>query len=126
VNGAGVVTGDAGRVVVVGPDRPCLSCWGHIDPHALRIEALSDDERQNQEREGYIDGANEVQPSVVAFNTFVAGAGVMEFMRLVTAFAGTQSPPLRMAFSFADGTVKRNTLAACGECAICGGRREAP
>ncbi len=120
VDRKGLVTGDAGRVVIVGPGRPCLSCWGHIDSHALRIEALSAEERQNQEREGYIEGAIAAQPSVVAFNTFVAGAGVMEFMRLVTAFAGADSPPLRMAFSFASGTVKRNTLVAPNGCAICG------
>ena len=121
VNEGGVIIGDAGRVVVVGPGRPCLSCWGHIDPHALRIETLSAQDRENEERLGYIDGAEEPQPSVIAFNTFVAGAGVVELMRLVTEFAGTESPPLRLAFSFKEGSVRRNTLAGHRKCSICGG-----
>lgn len=116
----GAISSDAGRVVVIGPGRPCLSCWGHLDPHALRIEALSDQEREAQLVEGYIDGATVAQPSVIAFNTVVAGAGVVELMRLATGFAGTQSPPLRLALSFTEGTVKRNSLAVSGTCGVCG------
>jgi hypothetical protein len=120
VDATGSIVGDAGRVVVIGPGRPCLGCWGHLDPHALRIEALSAAERDREVREGYIEGAVEPQPSVVAFNAFVAGAGVIELLRLATAFAGVESPPLRLAFSFAEGTVRRNTVAANGRCEICG------
>lgn len=120
VNTAGTITGDAGRVVVVGPGRPCLGCWGHLDPEALRIEALSSEDRESAIQAGYIEGAAEAQPSVVAFNTFVAGAGIAELLRIVTAFAGTESPPLRMAFSFSEGTVRRNTLALDRRCRICG------
>jgi proteasome lid subunit RPN8/RPN11 len=120
VNAEGTVIADAGRVVVVGPGRPCLACWGHLDPHALRIEALSAVERESEVRAGYIEGAEEPQPSVVAFNTFVAGAGVAELVRLATAFAGAASPPLRLAFSFAEGTVRRNALSGNARCAICG------
>jgi hypothetical protein len=29
------IVGDTGRVVVLGPGRPCLGCWGHIDPFFL-------------------------------------------------------------------------------------------
>lgn len=119
VDANGVIASDAGRVVVIGPGRPCLSCWGHLDPHALRIEALSAEERESQEQEEYIEGAMIAQPSVMAFNTIVAGAGVVELMRLVTGFAGTHNPPLRLAFSFTDGTVKRNSLAAAETCRIC-------
>src|SRR4029079_18223295 len=40
VDARGTIIGDAGRVVFVGPGRPCHACWGHLDPHALRIESL--------------------------------------------------------------------------------------
>jgi hypothetical protein len=120
VDATGAIVGDSGRVVVVGPGRPCLACWGHLDPHALRIEALSVAERDGEVRAGYIEGAIEEQPSVVAFNALVAGAGVVEMLRLATAFAGVESPPLRLAFSFAEGTVRRNILAASHRCGICG------
>jgi molybdopterin-synthase adenylyltransferase len=120
VDATGVVTGDAGRVVVVGPGRPCLACWGHLDPHALRIEAQSAEDREEEIRAGYIQGATEAQPSVIAFNTFVAGAGVAELLRLATAFSGTESPPNRLAFSFSDATVRRNAVRKNVHCAICG------
>lgn len=120
VDGAGAIIGDAGRVVVIGPGRPCLACWGHIDSKALRIESLSADDRASEEDDGYIQGADEAQPSVIAFNTSVAGAGVTELMRIVTGFSVRSSPPVRLAFSFSEGTVKRNSLAATCECRICG------
>jgi hypothetical protein len=62
----------------------------------------------------------EAQPSVIAFNTAVAGAGVTELLRLATGFAGAETPPLRLAFSFSEGTVRRNTVAANQRCEICG------
>ena len=122
VDVTGELVGDSGRVVVLGPGRPCLACWGHLDAHALRVEALSADQRDSEVAADYIQGAYEEQPSVVAFNTMVAGAGVAEILRLTTAFAGSDSPPLRLAFSFAEGTVRRNVLKANQRCAICGTR----
>jgi len=116
---AGQLTGAAGRVVVVGPGRPCLNCWGHISPDALRVEALPQEERQALAAEGYVSGADVPEPSVVAFNAAVASHAVIELMRLVTGFAGADDPPDRLAFSFADGTVRRNRLAERHPCAIC-------
>lgn len=126
VDARGVCTGSAGRVVVVGPGRPCLGCWGHIDPAALRIEGLSPVEREAESEEGYIEGADVPQPSVMPFNTMVAGAAVIELLRLATAFAGADDPPDRLAFRFEDGTVRRNGLAGPPECHICGEGRARP
>jgi molybdopterin/thiamine biosynthesis adenylyltransferase len=120
VDGDGTMVGAAGRVVVVGPGRPCLSCWGHIDPAALRREALSLAEREAEAAEGYIDGAEVPQPSVIPFNTMVAGAGAIELLRLVTGFAGADDPPNRLSFRFDEGTVRRNTVARNSVCKICG------
>jgi proteasome lid subunit RPN8/RPN11 len=120
VDGSGRMTGAAGRVVVLGPGRPCLACWGHLDADRLRNEALSTREREEEIREGYIDGADEPQPSVIAFNTMVAGAGVVEALRLLTSFTSGGDGPLRLAFSFMEGTVKRNALFPTPGCRICG------
>lgn len=118
VDEAGTICGEAGRVVVIGPGRPCLGCWGHLDADALRVEAMQPDERERLRHEGYIEGADVEQPSVIAFNTMVAGAGVIEFLRIATSFAH-EEPPNRLAFSFASGTVRRNTLQRNAECSIC-------
>lgn len=119
VDTVGKIISDAGRVVTVGPGRPCLGCWGHIDPDAIRMESMSKKEIQQQTDEGYIQGANLAQPSVMGFNTYVSGAGVTEILRLVTGFAGADTPPNRLAFSFQDGVVKRNSLATQPKCMIC-------
>jgi hypothetical protein len=104
---------------VVGPGRPCLSCWGHIDPRRMRVESLSEVDRAREAADGYVQGADIPQPSVIAFNTMIAGAAVIELLRLTTGFAGTEDPPPRLAFDFATGTVRRNTLAGSEACTIC-------
>jgi hypothetical protein len=118
----GAETEGVGRVVVAGPGRPCLACWGHIDANKIRIESLPAEERARQAAEGYVSGADVPQPSVVAFNTLIAGAAVIEFLRAVTAFAGAGDAPLRLGFDFTTGTVRRNRLSGTPECRICGGR----
>jgi hypothetical protein len=85
----------------------------------MRIEALPPDERTREAAEGYIDGADVPEPSVIAFNTVVAGAAVVELLRVVTGFAGTEDPPLRLAFDFLTGAVRRNRVACSEACMIC-------
>lgn len=119
VNLDGCITHGAGRVVIVGPDRPCLACWGHINPDRIRIESLSERDRAREVADGYIAGAEVPQPSVISFNTTVAGAAVVELLRLVTGFSGVDDPPLRLAFDFETGTVRRNSLPTGSRCKIC-------
>jgi len=116
----GRIVGSGGRVVVTGPGRPCLACWGHIDPNRIRIESLPPEERAREAADGYIAGADVPQPSVIAFNTQIAGMAVVEFLRAVTRFAGADDPPLRLAVDFEGGTVRRNGLAGARACSICG------
>lgn len=119
VDAEGRVVAGAGRAVVVGPERPCLACWGHLNADRLREEALPRGERARLVIEGYVQGADIPQPSVVAFNTMVAGAAVIEFLRLVTKFAGADDPPLGVGFDFVTGTVRRNRPAPSAGCQIC-------
>lgn len=119
VSSEGKVVAGAGRVVVIGPGRPCLACWGHIDPNRMRIESLPEADRAREVADGYIDGAEVPQPSVIAFNTAIAGAAVVELMRLVTEFAGADDPPMRLSFDFEAGTVRRNRLPQGSGCHIC-------
>lgn len=114
-----IVTQGSGRVVVIGPGRPCLACWGHIDANRIRIESLPPEERSQQAAEGYVSGADVPQPSVVAFNTLISGAAVIEFLRVVTEFSGTDDPPSRLGFDFTTGTVRRNRLSGTSDCKIC-------
>lgn len=119
VGGEGRIESSGGRVVVAGPGRPCLACWGHIDPNRIRIESLPPEERAREATDGYVSGADVPQPSVIAFNTQIAGMAVVEFLRTVTQFAGACDPPLRLGVDFEAGTVRRNRLARARTCAIC-------
>jgi molybdopterin/thiamine biosynthesis adenylyltransferase len=119
VGSEGRIVSSGGRVVVAGPGRPCLACWGHVDPNRIRIESLAPEEREREAAEGYITGADVPQPSVVAFNTQIAGMAVVEFLRTVTQFAGACDPPLRLGLDFEEGTVRRNGLAGARTCSIC-------
>jgi molybdopterin-synthase adenylyltransferase len=121
-NSSGGITAGAGRVVIVGPERRCLACWGHVDPDRIRIEALAPADRASLAKEGYVHGADVPQPSVIAFNTTVAGAAVIELLRLVTHYAGVDNPPMRLSFDFLTGTVRRNVLSPPSldaHCKIC-------
>jgi len=119
VDKVGSITSDAGRVVVIGPGRPCLACWGHIDADAIRNESLSAVDIKERINDDYIQGAETPQPSVITFNTTVAGAGVTELLRMVTSFSGVETPPNRLGFSFSEGVIRRNTIAADAICSIC-------
>jgi hypothetical protein len=119
VGSEGRVESSGGRVVIAGPGRPCLACWGHIDSNRIRIESLPPEERAREAADGYVSGADVPQPSVIAFNTQIAGMAVVEFLRAVTQFAGACDPPLRLGVDFEAGTVRRNRLAETRSCSIC-------
>jgi molybdopterin/thiamine biosynthesis adenylyltransferase len=119
VGSEGLIESSGGRVVIAGPGRPCLACWGHIDPNRIRIESLPPEERAREAADGYVSGADVPQPSVIAFNTQIAGMAVVEFLRAVTQFAGACDPPLRLGVDFEAGTVRRNRLAGTRTCSIC-------
>jgi hypothetical protein len=115
----GNVSSQGGKVVVVGPGRTCLWCWGDLDAERIRVESLDADERVREAEHGYITGADEPQPSVVSFNASLASAAVTELLRMVTAFAGADDPPQRLNFDFAWGTVTRAVARARAGCGFC-------
>ena len=119
VDQTGHVVAGAGRVVIIGPERPCLACWGHVDPHRLRIEALSQQERSAAAAEGYISGVDVAQPSVISFNTAIAGAAITELLRLCTGFGAMTDMPTRFSFDFLNGSVRSNRLSGSRSCRIC-------
>ncbi len=124
VDDGGRVVSQGGKVVVVGPGRPCLWCWGDLDAERIRIESLETAEREREAVHGYITGADEPQPSVVNFNATLAAAAVTEFVRMVTGFAGSDAPPDRVNFDFARGTATRARGRSRSGCRFCGSESE--
>jgi hypothetical protein len=68
------------------PSGPVRGCFGFGRTTVLH-KGVPDDLEVVAVQGGYVDGANEPQPSVIAFNTTVAGPGVIELLRVVTGFA---------------------------------------
>lgn len=79
-----------GRVFVVRPGHSCLYCIGVLDAERVGKEALPPDERERQAREGYVAGADILNPAVISLNGVVASLAVTEFLDLVTGFMGQQ------------------------------------
>ncbi len=119
VDESGKIVSQGGKVVVVGPGRPCLWCWGDLDAERIRVESLNPEEREREAEHGYITGADEPQPSVVTFNATLAAAAVTEFVRMVTAFAGRDTAPDRINFDFEKGTATRARVRSLDGCRFC-------
>jgi hypothetical protein len=93
----------AGRVSVLLPGSPCLMCSGIVRPETLHAEALSLEERHRQAAEGYVQGLDEMTPSVVSLNTVVAGLAVTELLKLVTGWGDVAS---QLTYNALDGTTR--------------------
>jgi molybdopterin-synthase adenylyltransferase len=120
VGGNGDVISQGGKVVLIGPGRPCLWCWGDLDAERIRVESLDPGDREREAEHGYITGVDEPQPSVVTFNATLAAAAVTEFLRMVTGFAGSDAPPDRINFDFARATATRVRGRSQPDCSFCG------
>ncbi len=86
----GCIRGVHGRVTTLMPGEACLFCRGRITTEAIRIEALSADDRQRQVRDGYAPEIDEPAPAVIAFTSATASAAVMELLHRLTGFMGSE------------------------------------
>jgi molybdopterin/thiamine biosynthesis adenylyltransferase len=80
-----------GRVTVVVPSQPCLSCRGIIDSKAAADEALrrtNPQEYTRRKAEAYVAGEGDPRPAVVTFTTEVATMGVNEMLQRIQGFRG--------------------------------------
>ena len=85
------VSGIYGRLTVVGPGLPCLSCSGQVDAMTMRAEALSTEERHALLAEGYIKELPGEAPAVISYTTAVASLAISEFLN--RAFNLGEAPP---------------------------------
>lgn len=86
----GRISGVHGRVTTLMPGESCLFCRGRITAEAIRIEALSKEDRQRQMRDGYAPELDEPAPAVIAFTSATASAAVMELLHRLTGFMGSE------------------------------------
>lgn len=116
----GIVESIDGRITVLTPGAACLLCRGRITPEAMRLEALSDDERGGLVREGYAPELGEPDPAVITFTTAVAAMAVTEFLNRFTNAIGGDSFSERLILFHFDKTIRTNTPFS-PDC-VCGAR----
>jgi hypothetical protein len=80
-----------GRVTVLRPSLPCLSCRGIVDGEIARSEGIrrSDPEDYTRRKaEAYVLGEGDPRPAVVTFTTEVATMAVTELVHRIQGFRG--------------------------------------
>jgi len=84
-DGSNIVGGSI-RATLIGPELPCLFCYGIVRPDIISAELMSPQERQQRQREGYIRNLQDTSASVVSFTTTAAGMGVSLFLDLLFGY----------------------------------------
>ena len=109
----GAVTHITGRVQMLAPGLPCLTCTGALDSEQIRREMLTPEQRA---ADPYIQGAREPQPAVISINSTMASLAV-------TMFLGAMTPaPAGARFQYYDGlrgTVRPATASQVTNCLVC-------
>jgi molybdopterin/thiamine biosynthesis adenylyltransferase len=80
------------RVDVQLPGEPCVQCAEVVDPDAMRAEGLSDAERGELEREGYLPGQANRDPAVIVYTSLVANLAMSELLVRLTGIGPDDSP----------------------------------
>jgi molybdopterin/thiamine biosynthesis adenylyltransferase len=115
----GVIRGVHGRVTTLLPGEACLFCRGRITAEAIRIEALSETDRETQIRDGYAPELGEAAPSVISFTSAVASAAIGEFLHRLTGFMGPERQSSEVLLALDQSRVRTNRLEPREEC-MCG------
>jgi molybdopterin/thiamine biosynthesis adenylyltransferase len=106
-----------GGVRIQLPGGPCLQCMGILDPALVREEFLSDSERRDEQRRGYLRGAAEPAPSVVALNGVVASLAVVEALNILVGVF--ELSPSRLVYRAEERSVRRVQALPVPGCYIC-------
>lgn len=112
----GIVTHITGRVQMLAPELPCLTCTGALDADQIRREMMSPEHRAS---DPYFLGATEPQPAVISINSTVASLAATMFMAAVT------SMPTKARFQLYDGvrgTVRPTQARTIEHCIVCSRR----
>jgi molybdopterin-synthase adenylyltransferase len=109
----GTITHITGRVQMLSPGLPCLTCTGALNGEQIRQEMLTPEQRT---ADPYVQGQREPQPAVVSLNSTMASLGLTMFMGSVT------DVPAQARFQLYDGvrgTIRNATASRNETCIVC-------
>jgi molybdopterin/thiamine biosynthesis adenylyltransferase len=114
----GELRGVHGRVTTLLPGEACLLCRERISVEGMRIETMSDTERQVRIKEGYAPELAEPAPAVIPFTSAVASFAVAELLHRITGFMGIDRHSTEVLISFDQHKIRTNRVTAAATC-IC-------
>ncbi|WP_439373491.1 HesA/MoeB/ThiF family protein [Bradyrhizobium sp. DASA03120] len=109
----GAVTHITGRVQMLAPDLPCLTCTDALDGNQIRREMMSPEQRAS---DPYIVGAHEPQPAVMSINSTVSSLAATMFIAAVTSIPGKARLQL---YDGIRGTVRPTVARIVEDCLVC-------
>ncbi|WP_342723587.1 ThiF family adenylyltransferase [Bradyrhizobium sp. B097] len=112
----GSVTHITGRVQMLAPELPCLTCTAALDANEIRREMMSPEQRAS---DPYLVGAYQPQPAVMSINSTAAPLAATMFMAAVTSMPGQARFQLYDGFR---GRVRPTQARRVEDCIVCSRR----
>jgi hypothetical protein len=112
----GHLRGVHGRVTTLLPGEACLLCRERISAEGMRLESLSDADRQSQIKDGYAPELDEPAPAVIPFTSAVASLAVSELLHRVTGFMGPERHSTELLVNFDQSKVRTNRVSSAENC----------
>lgn len=107
-----------GRITTLKAGEACLFCRGRISAERIRIETLSDEDRQLQIKDGYAPELETPAPSVIAFTSGTASLAVSELLQRLTGFMGEDRQSSEVLVAFDLSRIRTNRVLPNQDC-IC-------
>ena len=106
----------AGRTQMLAPGLGCLLCGNLLNPEAVRVDLLTDFERQ---RDQYVIGLQEPAPAVISLNGTMASLAVTMFL---SAVVGIPSSARLLNYDAISGTLRPAMIGRHPSCIVCSER----
>jgi molybdopterin/thiamine biosynthesis adenylyltransferase len=110
------ITHITGRVQMIAPGLPCLTCTGALDGQAILRELQTPEQRA---ADPYFQGAREPQPAVISINSTVTSLAITMLLGAVTP---VPTKPRRLNYDGMRGRVSEMAAVSTPDCIVCSTR----
>lgn len=107
------ITHVTGRVQMIAPGLPCLTCTGALDGMAILRELQTPEQRA---ADPYVQGVREPQPAVISINSTVTSLALTMLLGAVTP---VPTRPRYLTYDGLRGRVSEMAAASHPECIVC-------
>ncbi len=109
----GAVSHITGRVQMLAPSLPCLTCSGALDGEAIRREMQTPEQRA---ADPYVHGVREPQPAVLSINSTVSSLAMTMLLGVITP---VPVKPRYQTYDGIRGRVREMAVARQLHCVVC-------